>query len=687
MKKLLLLLFLLPAFSFAQDLSTHIPKRSTYVVAINPAAHLHSGDVSQVGQLEMFTRSNDYGRSGFDYLYGDDGLGETQQAAFRKMFSDIFASPAITGVDSLKKIFIYNDTPDSIHYWAYLVPLNNSKVFGEYVTTKLFTKKPAIDKGSGFSAVNAERFSIGWTDSYAIILLADFNYSGTYDNPFSIERDDDMLLDSIRMADSMIAVEYAMAYSDTSVSEARRKERSDALTKDANRMLEKLANDSTPEEEVVVDYYSGYYGISASEDDGTAKRDSLMLKKAFAQLKRLINMNYEESVEDLPQFKTVLSENSDAVYWYNYGELMQQTYERNMQMRRQYTYYLNAGMQEDTSMIQNMWEGSYIASLVNFEGDVATMDQRMYFSPAMHEHTKGLYSGKVYRKMFRYVRGENLMGFMAMSVDMEKFMKFYGSVYREMMSNSLMGMYGNYYMAMWDMMRIFLDEKTMYNLLDGKFLFAVTDLKQYTSSYITYDYDENFNKTEIRKERTEIRPEFILVAGIGKEKKAKQLIEIIERMGGVKQQNSQYYLINTPGEYDIKMFLAIQNGMLIITNNEDLMINHLKKGYSKKLCMKRNLRKLGRKSPLVGYWDGPKSIELVKKNRQATMSESDKESLDILEHEVNSGTIIGKRSKEGVQRIETKIVLTPVSDGKKQTSFVRFFKLLNSLYLVRSHGN
>jgi len=158
------------------------------------------------------------------------------------------------------------------------------------------------------------------------------------------------------------------------------------------------------------------------------------------------------------------------------------------------------------------------------------------------------------------------------------------------------------------------------------------------------------------------------------------------RANAIKKQNNMYYLINTPGEYDVKMFLAIENGMLIITNNEDLMVNHLKHGYKKSEAMKSSLKRLGRKSALVGYWDGNKSFELVKKNQTEPLSEEDKKSLDLLAQNVTSGTIIGRRMKKGVQRIDVSIELSAPQAGTTQTNFVRFFNLLNSLYLIRSNN-
>ncbi|MCX6311431.1 MAG: hypothetical protein NT084_07305 [Bacteroidetes bacterium] len=686
-------IFLLSLFAFssllsAQDISTHIPKHSTYIVTINPATHVFNGDMKQVNTLEMFTQSNEYG-SKFDYLYGDEDLDWERKNAFAQLFKDIFSNPTITGVDTARKIFIFNDTPDSIHYWAYLLPINNGATFGDYISTHLFSEKKEIKKGSGFSEINAEKISVGWTNSYAIFLFADFDYShkstDMYSQLFAADSaaQAQMYQDQMAkaIADSTAMANEMKAQNDSIIPDSVRQNRMNSLMKEQSEMISKLAKDTIPEENYMPDYNSEQsydYGI----DNSQHIIDSTMTAKAMRKLNYLINLSYEESVQDIPNFRNVSEEKSDAVYWFNYGEMMQQYYEKNMLERNSYAYL---GMGADTANIQNMWLGSYIVSLVHFEGNVAKMEQRSYFSPALQEHTTGLYAGRVDKKMFKYVKGENLMAFVSMSVNMEKMMKFYGSVYRESLNNSLAGMYGNYYMMMWDMLRVFIDDKTLYNLLDGQFLFAVTDLKPYTASYVTYDFDENFNKTEIRKEKTEIRPEFIMVAGIGQKEDAEKILEILQRANAIKKQNNQYYLINTPGEYDIKMFLAIQNGMLIVTNNEELMLNNLKHGYSRGKAMNGKLKKLGRKSALVAYWDGKKSFELVKKNQQVELSEADKKSLELLQQDVNSGLILGRKGKNGIQRIDMKIELNDPQPGSKQTSFVRFFRLLNSLYLVHSN--
>jgi Domain of unknown function (DUF4836) len=685
-KKTLLIIFFscFTILAFAQNISSHIPKRATYVVAINPATHVGTGDVTQINQMEMFTRNNEYDKQGYNFLYGDEYLDEKRQEAFKGLFKTVFTDPVSIGVDTSRLIFIFTDTPDSVHYWAYLLPLNNGNAFGEYVCNKLYKEKKTADKGSGFSFVNDERLAVGWTNSYAIILLADYYY--LYESTtMSQELQQYRILDSTAKANQMI--EEMALRSDSTISDSIRNARTERLLKAAADRLEEIEKDTIPVEDSYNYYDDNIYNWTEIYEIQQVGKDSLIKKMALHQLKKLMNLNYEESVESVPQFRAVQNEKYDAMYWYNYGELMQQSYMSSMLSRREYISYSGDDPSRDTSQIHNMWEGSYVASIIRFEGNVASMEQRMYFTDDLRKQTQGLYSGRVSRKMFHYVRGENLMGFVAMSVDVEKFMKFYGAVYREYLINSSYNVLTQTYLDFFDLAKIFVDEKTLYNMFNGELLFAVTDLKPYTASYITYDYDENFNQIEVRKERTEVRPEFIMLAGVGEAKKMQELIDIMERMNVLKKQNSQYYLMNTPGEYDVRVFLALHNGMLIITNNEELMQKKLKHGYKRKDRVNGKLRRLGRRSPLVAYWNGQKSIELMKKTKQnETLSEEDKESLTILEQQVNNGVIIGRRSKGDVQRIEMRVELNTTEEGKKQTSFVRFFHLLNSLYLVRTNS-
>ncbi|MGL4598915.1 MAG: hypothetical protein ACRCYO_15465, partial [Bacteroidia bacterium] len=553
-------LFIL-CFAQAQNLSTHVPLLSHYIITIAPEVHAANGDIKTINKLEMFTRTDEYG-SGYNYLYGDQFLDEKTQLAFRQMFTDMFANTAATGISNLDRMFIFSNYSDSIEYWAYILPLQDSKAFETYTTTHLFTEQPSIDEGSGFKSVTGDKISIGWTNSYAVVLLASYNY---YDILTSYaEMHENMVRDSTQMAEAVIAKTREEEAFKNGITDSLRQAKTQELVAEMNAMRDSLAKDTMPEEKVWVYYAYNHeedmYNVGDNKDEEERERRRTARIDNFARLalKRILNLNENESVQTNKNFRDIQTEKFDAAYWYNYGAIVRQNY---YQYRANYNRYNYSGDQSlpDTTDISSLWENAYTAGIFRFQGNTARMEQRSYFSPQLREMTQGIYHGRIHRRMLNYVKGENLMGFYAMSADMEKLMKFGGNLYREyIMQMTYFSSEAPMILAVMDMARIFLDEKTLYNLLDGDLLVAVTDLRPFLSSYVTYDYDENFNRVEVRKERLEVRPEFVITAGIGEVKKAKEIIGFLERGGMIKKQNELYYSINMPGNYDMKIYLALR---------------------------------------------------------------------------------------------------------------------------------
>ncbi len=679
------LLFVL-CFAHAQNLSNHVPLLSHYIITIAPEVHAANGDIKTINKLEMFTRTDEYG-SGYNYLYGDQFLDEKTQLAFRQLFSDMFANTAPTGISMQDRMFIFSNYSDSIEYWAYILPLQNSQQFEDYTTTHLFSEKPTVDNGSGFKSVTADKISIGWTNSYAVILLASYRY---YDmlNSFA-ELKENLVQDSINAVEAVQAEMREAAAFDNGITDSLRQAKTQSLLAEMNAMRDSLAKDTTPEEKVWVyyayDHNNDVYATvdNEQEEERERRRTARIDNFALLALKRILNLNENESVQTNKNFRDIQSEKFDAAYWYNYGAIVQQSYYQYRANFNRYNYYNDQSL-PDTTDIATLWENAYTAGIFRFDGNTARMEQRSYFSPQLREMTQGIYHGRIHRRMLNYVKGENLMGFYAMSADMEKLMKFGGNLYREYITQMMY--FSNetpMLLAVMDLARVFIDEKTLYNLLDGDILVAVTDLRPFLSSYVTYDYDENFNRVEVRKERLEVRPEFVMTVGIGEMKKAKEIIGILERGGMIKKQNELYYSINMPGNYDMKIYLALRKKVLVISNNEDLMQNHIKRGYPRKLRMARAQRRIARKSPIVAWWNGTKTFELIKKNQSNDISEAEKQSIDILQKSVKSGTMLGVRPRNGVQIIETTIEMNDNAEAN-ETSMLRFFKLLNSLYLINS---
>ncbi len=676
-KRLLTILFLFFAANlFSQDNYIHIPKTSSYIVTIRPLASNERGTAESLSRLEMFGNSRSYNDDVL--LYGTNSLEEDPRTRLTNYLTGTISSPALSGVDSTRNIYAFHEENDTCSYWAYIFPVGNELLFTSYLKINLFAEGATVKKEHGFSSITQERVTAGWTNNYAIVLLADYYHSTVATNWY------EEITVQMAIADSTAAADAAMAeYEEQNsiLTDSAKAAKSMELEKENQRLLQELEKGDFPEDTSLVEYDSNYdeiYGYNRLDKHNDTLHDT----QAFFILNRLMNLEYESSIAANKNFRALQNENFEAAYWYNYGLIMQQEYLNRRNNWYNYNVLYGGGAQAefDTLLFPTMWENSYVAGLVTFNDTITTMEHRISVGEQMSELTTGMYRGKVDRQMLNYVKADNLMSMVCLSVNMEKFLKFGGHVYKENLRYSGMGMFEQTYLAMWEIMRVFIDDNTLYDLFNGQFVFAVTDLKPVVTTYVTYEYDDDFNHREVTKDRTEIVPEFVFMAGVGRKKDMQKILDILEKTNLIKKVNEDYYMLANTTNPASQVFIVFRKGMLMFTNNEDLVNNHLKKGYKGKHRLGKKLRKLARKSPLVAWWDGRKTFDTYHKINKDEDEQSPEE--NDLEKNVSSGTIIGKKGKRGVHRIIVSLTMPVDNEDKKQGSLDRFFHVLNGLFLI-----
>ena len=59
-----------------------------------------------------------------------------------------------------------------------------------------------------------------------------------------------------------------------------------------------------------------------------------------------------------------------------------------------------------------------------------------------------------------------------------------------------------------DLLEILLDEKGIADLLPGNYMFVMHDMKPRIVNYTDYEYDDEFNRKEVKKTKKELSPLF-----------------------------------------------------------------------------------------------------------------------------------------------------------------------------------
>ncbi len=672
-----IVLFLVSLHLYSQDNFIHIPKTSSYIITIRPLKSEDRTNSESISRLEMFGTVSSYDSE--LSVFGNTSLSPDPRERLTNYLTGTITSPLLSGIDSTRNMYAFHEENDTCSYWAYIFPIANEVTFAAYVRSNLFPQDAILKNDHGYNSITKDRITAGWTTNYAVVLLADYYHSTVATDWTEEYYTQAAIADSIAMAE-VVTAEYESQQ--VVLTDSVKSEKTSELEDENERLLKELEKGDFPEDtSLAISPNGGYYDPYYSGET-EIQNDSLHDKQAFHILNRLMNLEQENSISSNKNFRSLQEEKYDASYWYNYGLVMQEEYRRRQNNWYSYSLLYGTGSERqlDTVLFPTMWENSYVAGIVNFNDTITTMVHRISVGDQLSDMTTGMYRGKVDRKMLNYVCADNLMSLVCVSMDMEKFIRFSGHAYKENLMYSSMGMFEQTYLAMWEIMRVFIDDKTMYNMFTGQFVFAVTDLKPVVSTYVSYEYDDNFNGQEVTKERTKIIPEFVFMAGIGQRKDLQKILEILERTQLIKKVNKDYYMVTSSTNPASQLYIVFRKGMLMFTNNEDLVNNHLEKGYKGKHRLGKQMRKLARKSALMAWWDGPKTFDTMRRIKKDDPNYSAEKT--ELENSVSSGLILGKKGRKGEHRIQVTMTSPPENDGQKHGSINRFFHTLNGLFLI-----
>lgn len=123
---------------------------------------------------------------------------------------------------------------------------------------------------------------------------------------------------------------------------------------------------------------------------------------------------------------------------------------------------------------------------------------------------KRMINHKPNKKFAKYVNSDKMIGFMSYSFDTEEYLKELPRLMDQTYGRFL-GLYQDEIGIGAELFSLLLDEKAVAKVIKGDALLLLTDVgpKEYT--YTTYDYDEDYQRTDVKKTKTETLPEFLFM--------------------------------------------------------------------------------------------------------------------------------------------------------------------------------
>lgn len=181
---------------------------------------------------------------------------------------------------------------------------------------------------------------------------------------------------------------------------------------------------------------------------------------------------------------------------------------------------------------------------------------------------KSMYTKKINPKMYKYL-ADDALGYLSVGLQTESYLKSIPSY----MEKIYAGMFPRYSDAIGvgaTLFDVILDEKAIGKVFKGDNLFVLNGVTKQDIAYTDYEYDDNYNYTEVQRTKTENIPQFLWMF-------SSEDMRIFEKLlaAGIKENQvtseEGLYTIKTETKLFTNIYLLMKDGMVFIGNDQDQM--------------------------------------------------------------------------------------------------------------------
>ncbi|MCB0706746.1 MAG: DUF4836 family protein [Saprospiraceae bacterium] len=603
---------------------------------------------------------------------------EFQQMAFYQMLVDQFVGmapaedrdqvkQALTdltsiGINDLADVYVFSQMTEEITYYGMVLGLADAAKFEAFFNS-MMPEGMQTEQLEGYRFIQPESsVAMGWTSKTLVIGGADVK-TNWYDYPEEVPYEEwEEWEETEEMewpAEEMPAEELTDEKIDEIVEEVWAEEMpAEELT---DETIDEIIEDVWEEED-------DYYMEDNSYDDYYAEIQQRENEETANWTQSLLSRDFGATISANASYTNVVKGGSDMNFWMNYSDLPH--------LGGMGGGYGDMGMV--TSMLTGLYDGMFVNMGMNFDPGQVNMDMDIYGNDKMLDIWKGTYNSKYNKKLVKYIDASELLGYMHLNLNVENLMEGYKDMFLPMLEE--FPYYGETASAGLSVLGIIVDEKALYELFTGDAILAFTGMSEFTKTITTYEYDDNFNPTEVEKEMTEYFPEFSLMVGYGNEANILKLVRLLQTTG-IMQDMGNYFSIqipDVPGEF----YLAMENDILFFTNDTELVSSRLETGFPKERQLTKTQVKSMKKSATNLFWDIPNTISLVSASG-LPMRGAPGEFLNMGKQEFRSLSFTSSKKVKDSSKMHMTLQLT----DKETNSMEQIMELINSMVMDMMGGD
>lgn len=541
MKKIILslaLVCLMGAATHAQDLLNRVPSTATMVMKYSGENFGKSLPIKKLGK--------------YDFIRDD---------IFKMLHIDKQTSLQDIGINFEQDIYQYVSMEDTCMSFVTLLPLKNEAQFLKFMQTNYGAKKKTSKKnGFSFLSISDDSY-IGWNRTNAVIVNTTYqNRANYWDNYYKTPGSDST---SVILVDSAISVVEAPV-ADTAIVQSDSASMEIELVpldeeKEAKEEMERKIEDSLN---------------NLRWELWQQQQDMIARKKQEAAAEKIMAAGFTQTVHSIkndPGYTKIVDPAAHASMWINTESIL-----------NQYGNFFAKGAYGILNSYRSLRTDTTddFKSAVNFyfEKDRLRMENRSYSASAeMSALAAAVMNSKQSNSLANYVNPDNI-GYFSMSINSEAMANYYYVYLRKYLSNTLrMNEFADLVDVYIDLLEIIIDEKAIADLLPGNYIFVMHDMKPQIVNYTDYEYDDEFNRKEVKKTKKELSPSFTFALETRKEGFMKKLADLplkyAEKEGfNYKEKEGYYELAFKEGDVPFSsLYFMVKDGKVVVTTSKEVI--------------------------------------------------------------------------------------------------------------------
>lgn len=480
------------------------------------------------------------------------------------------------GINLASKSYVFTRLADSVTFIGALIPLSDAKRFQAFIPAH--KKVHVVDGLQTIYSVDRS-IRISWDENTAYVLTGVVKDSylaredvkeryGLTENPYYNYYDtDDAVTESIEAAadaayeydyvDTVVDITdtaYAAAFDD--IAETITMDLYDDYdTITDNDLLDSVGYSIYENQEDIYqdETTTAYYRWLAETD---SIKGLIAGEWVDAEMANIITGNYKPFIAP-KGFAGKSGKNTVAHYWIRSVDEL-------------YQNFMPTGIIEQAFGIGSLSKLKYGYEQANLFFDVDNNKLKLHGALDLDQETakifKKVYDKKLNPKMYKYI-DRDALGFLSLSMNSEAYLKYIPQ-YIQRYYGAFVPQYQEAFTVGATLFDIIVDEKAVAKVFKGDNLFVLNGVTKQEITYTDYEYDEDYNYTQIEKTKMDEIPQFLWMFSSDDMRIFEQLLALGMRQDEVLLENGIYKIGKVSRQFS-NFYVLMKDGIVFLGNDEN----------------------------------------------------------------------------------------------------------------------